>query len=209
MIEKKIGVHKFLVEFEDKTQMITTNATINSKLVKNPYFPNVCGIGCMGRIDFKKYIKLYHRWELMIDRCYNSNNCSFKNYGKRNIKISSVLICFEDYFNYMSTLENFDLLLKGNNFTYDIDRINNNEDYKEGNLRIVTRSENCLNRNNNILIKVIFPNGNVEIGNMSIMCKKYNFDHSNIRKCISGERKTHKSCKFIKMEDFSSGREEE
>lgn len=196
MVKKQIGKHFFLVEFDDGTQVVADNGNIKNGVIKNPYFPNVHGIGCVGRVKSASKHILYRIWSQMINRCYNPDSEKYKDYGCRNIKVSSTLLCFEDYMIYISNLQNYNLLKESDSFTYDIDRINNDKGYFENNLRIVTRSNNCLNRRDNVYLEICFNNGKKECGNMSVICKKYDLDVANVRKCIRGKRKSHKNCTF-------------
>lgn len=85
-----------------------------------------------------KKTKLYGRWVAMKQRCYNSNNKDYCNYGNRGIKV-----CDEWLHDY----------LKFHNWAYDngyndglsLDRINPNGNYEPSNCRWIT---NKLQQNN-------------------------------------------------------------
>src|SRR5689334_23881775 len=84
----------------------------------------------------------YRSWYYMIDRCYNSSNSQFKNYGGRGI-----IVC-GDWFKYSTFLH--DMGLKPDNKT--LDRINNDEGYNKNNCRWATYKEQANNRGTNRLI---------------------------------------------------------
>jgi hypothetical protein len=91
-----------------------------------------------------KKSRLYHIWEDMKNRCSNSNNKRYSNYGGRGISVS------EKWNNY---LEFHNWAIKNgycNNLT--IDRINVNGNYDPTNCRWSTSKEQANNRTNNIYI---------------------------------------------------------
>jgi hypothetical protein len=78
-------------------------------------------------------------------RCNNPKAKQYCDYGGKGIEFR--FRDFEDYFEYVTSLENFSIEKQ-------LDRIDNNGHYERGNLRWVTASENCKNKSNNI--KVVF-----------------------------------------------------
>lgn len=79
--------------------------------------------------------KYYTAWSDMKDRCYNKNNIGYLNYGGRGIKIQDNWIDnYELFYNHLSTLENF------NKPKFTLDRINNDGNYEEGNIRLASSS---------------------------------------------------------------------
>lgn len=93
-----------------------------------------------------KYNRLYGIYSHMIDRCHNSKNPSYKNYGERGI-----FVCDQ-------WLENVDLFMKwamenGYEDNLSIDRIDNNKGYSPDNCRWVGRTEQANNKRNNIILK--------------------------------------------------------
>ena len=77
-------------------------------------------------------------WHDMLQRCNNPKNPSYKHYGGRGIKVSykSFAVFMEDVGKRPSPL-------------YSIDRIDNNGDYKQGNVKWSTMKEQQNNRRNN------------------------------------------------------------
>lgn len=82
---------------------------------------------------------LYDIWNAMKQRCYNKNCKSYTNYGGRGIEI-----CTEWY----NAPKEFIEWALGNRYKkgLDIDRINNDNNYKPSNCRFVTASDNLRNR---------------------------------------------------------------
>ncbi|KKK76592.1 hypothetical protein LCGC14_2862090 [marine sediment metagenome] len=73
----------------------------------------------------------------MKQRCTNTEHISYKYYGARGIKC---LFTPDAFVNYVVNT------LKVDPRGLQIDRIDNDGDYEPGNIRFVTRSENCQNK---------------------------------------------------------------
>ena len=91
------------------------------------------------KIHGMKRAPLYVRWDSMMQRCYNPNHNSYKNYGARGIKVSEEFKNCKVYVEYILTLHR----AEGAN---QVDRIENDKDYERGNLRWTTTIENNLNK---------------------------------------------------------------
>ncbi len=77
----------------------------------------------------------------MKRRCENPDDPAYKWYGGRGIRV-----CFKSSDEFIDYVVNE---LKVDPRGFDIDRIDNNDDYKPGNIRFVTHKENCNNKSNN------------------------------------------------------------
>lgn len=80
---------------------------------------------------------IYGTWSSMINRCDNSNNHAYKNYGGRGITV-----CKEWRFN----VEHFYKDMGNRPFGLTLDRIDNNKGYSPGNCRWATWSEQNSNK---------------------------------------------------------------
>jgi len=189
----KIDKSHYLVEFiDDGTQVITQGGSICGKTVKNPYYPLIYNIACLGRIS--QYHFLHKRWESMIMRIYDKNCKAYKNYGGRNIDIDSELLCFENYVEYISSLNNYNDLVN-NKRKYDIDRINNDEGYKKGNIRIATHSINQRNTRSNNIIKMSKDNVIIDEDIIIRLVEKYpqyDLRQGGISFVVNGNQKSHR-----------------
>jgi len=81
---------------------------------------------------------LYGVWQSMKQRCTNENNHSWAHYGGRGIKVCDRWLDSFDYFREDVGERPFE--------GAQLDRIDNNGDYKPGNTRWVTAAENMSNR---------------------------------------------------------------
>ena len=84
--------------------------------------------------------KLYQTWADMMQRCHNPKQKSFSKYGARGITVAKEWHKFEPWFEYVSNLPYF--LEPGRS----IDRIDNSQGYKPGNIRWATQAEQHANR---------------------------------------------------------------
>lgn len=88
---------------------------------------------------------IHRTWEGMKQRCYDSNQIAYKNYGGRGVEICDLWKNdFISFYNWC--IENN--WKKGNQ----IDRINNDGNYEPENCRIVSRKYNLRNRRNTFMI---------------------------------------------------------
>ena len=92
-----------------------------------------------GFASHKKYDKLYHTWNNMKGRCYNSNNKDFPHYGARGIRICNEWLSDFMSFRDWSLSNGF-----ASNLT--IDRIDVNGNYCPQNCRWVTVAEQNRNK---------------------------------------------------------------
>lgn len=94
----------------------------------------------------QRYKNLYWAWKSMKQRCQNPRCAAYCNYGARGIKVCDEWQEFEPFLEW--ALEN------GWEHGLDIDRVDNNGDYKPGNCRWSTRRENINNRRMTMMLTV-------------------------------------------------------
>lgn len=90
---------------------------------------------------------LYPTWNLMMARCYNKNHDYYYRYGGRGILV-------QDSWHDCSTFINelVELIGVKPEGDYQLDRINNDGNYCAGNVQWSTRTDNCRNRHDTIMI---------------------------------------------------------
>ena len=91
---KKVKV-KFIKTGHEK---YTNAAAIRNGTVKDPYFPSVSLVGCIGNTTSSVNGKVkhsYHTWRGMICRCYEYSKSSQTYFGK--VEVCKDWWCFENY----------------------------------------------------------------------------------------------------------------
>lgn len=91
--------------------------------------------------------KIYYIWQKIISRCTNPDDKNYHNYGGRGITICEEWLDFQNFYDYVSTLEHFGE--KG----YSLDRIDNNGNYEPSNVRWADSKTQQRNKANNRLVE--------------------------------------------------------
>lgn len=115
----------------------------------------------------KRNSKEYNSWRAMKDRCYNTSNLKYKDYGGRGIEICNRwLESFENF------LEDMGEKPKG----YSIDRIDNNGNYTPENCRWRSSKEQSYNKRNTLIIE-----HNNELRNLSEWSQILNIPYNTLK----------------------------
>lgn len=82
---------------------------IKKGAVKDPYYPNIYGVGYIGEGEFSSRVNgiqqtSYKRWKEMLNRCYNPNCSSYINYGAKGITVCEE---WHNYQNYAKWYKNY------------------------------------------------------------------------------------------------------
>jgi hypothetical protein len=90
--------------------------------------------------QWDKYPYEYNSYNMMKQRCYNPNATEYEYYGGKGIKIEDYLLhSFENFLNYIGPKPGLE---------YTLERINNDGDYKRGNIKWATKLEQRHNQSN-------------------------------------------------------------
>lgn len=94
-------------------------------------------------LDSKRKQHAYVVWTGMKQRCFNQNSKDYKHYGGRGIAVCDEWKDnFQAFYDHVSQLPHF------GEEGYSLDRINNDGNYKPGNVRWATAKEQMNNRRN-------------------------------------------------------------
>lgn len=105
-----------IVEFQDEfhEQVKSTWNNFKKGNIKNHYAPFVCGVGIVGTkcpvtIDGKA-TKEYVSWSSMITRCFTKSFVNGENYYYKyeDVEICNEWLCYEKYYEWLHSQENFD-----------------------------------------------------------------------------------------------------
>jgi hypothetical protein len=88
--------------------------------------------------------KNWNVWQSMLQRCNNSNNKDYTNYGGRGIKVCEDWLEYINFYNWS--------MINGYCEGVSIDRVNPDGNYEPTNCRLITNKEQQNNKRNNIHI---------------------------------------------------------
>lgn len=120
------SAQNIVVEFQDKYKgkVHTDYKRFQDGAVKNPYLPNVFGVGMIGT-KYKskengKNIKEYETWHGVLERSY-SNNLKQIRPTYKNITCCDEWLLYENFYEWIHSQENFDKWLNGKRWAIDKD----------------------------------------------------------------------------------------
>lgn len=131
--------------------------------------------GCLNKETVSKQqglstTRLYRIYKLMLSRCYNKKDKSYKYYGLKGISI---------YDNWLDDFVNFYNWAMQNGYqdNLTIDRINPNGNYEPSNCKWITEKEQHYNRTDNLYFTI-----NNQKKCLAELCEKYNMPYQTVRK---------------------------
>lgn len=135
--------------------------------------------------------RIYKIWKDMKQRCYNTNNLSYKEWGGRGI-----LICDEWLYDFMTF---YDWSMNnGYKDNLTIDRIDNNKGYSPSNCRWTNAKTQSRNKRNNINITI-----NGEVHCLTDWCKILNLNHKTVSTRLSRGWSIARALNLGKVRDIS------
>lgn len=139
-----------VVEFQDerKTRVKTTYNSFKTGVVRNPYYPTVCGVGISGNkypiVKDKRPTKEYNAWIRMLNRCFDvtvkRNQPSYA-----NVTCCDEWLLFDNFYEWLHSQPNFEKWYYGKRWALDKDiLIKGNKRYSQDTCCLVPQRVNCL-----------------------------------------------------------------
>lgn len=160
-----------IVEFQDehKARVHTQYHKFSDGGVKNPYYPEVYGVGIVGnkyptRETRERMVKEYTLWCKMLSRCYDDKEKQ-KRPTYNGVTCCEEWLLYENFYEWLHSQENFDKWKNGNRWCLDKDIL------VKGN-KIYSPETCCLVSNN---VNVLFTKSDKNRGRFPIgVCKHEN-----------------------------------
>ena len=217
---KRITNHFFKIRFiKTGYESVVNLKSINSGSVKDMLYPNVHGVGYLGEdynkikeTDSELFYCLYNRWYNIINRCYNPEHKSYKDYGGKGVTVCDRWHNFSKFYKDLQKLENYDReRVMSNDLTLDKDskQVGSiNKCYSPETCIWLTRKQqqsyiDHVGKTKNQWVKFRWedPEGNTGTSTgLAIFAKEHNLNPSHIGDCIKGRCKSHKGWKFYPCE---------
>ena len=122
----------------------------------------------------------YRSWCSMIDRCTNPRTPNYQQYGGTGIKVARRWRKFENFLDDMGLRPSL---------AHSIDRFpNRSGDYRPGNCRWATRSQQCLNRKTT---RPVIRGDGKKFASIKEAAEFVNGNRRCVRDCCTGRQKTH------------------
>lgn len=126
---------------------IVSAGDIRSGTIKDPYYPSVCGVGCIGE-GMSSSDDGYNVWHDMIRRCYDKNDRNYKMYGGAGVIVCNRWLCFENFYHDLPSIPGYIHWIRDNsNYQLDKDTLQQgipkyNKIYSPETCCFITRKEN-------------------------------------------------------------------
>ncbi len=155
--------------------------------IKDPYYPRIFGVACLGMASEKDDPRAFTIWKSMIKRCYWSGDCQYHNYGGIGIKVCDRWLCFEYFLQDLPSLPGYSDWFNSTSQKYHMDKDKLQQNIPK-NLRIYSPNTCCfISREENeiLMYRENYTNkyiGVMQYGNMY----KASFYNNGIRKTMYG-----------------------
>ena len=220
------------IEFQDKykARIHTSYNACKDGEVKNPYFPNVYGVGCLGLMPDNtkpitrkngKTTKEYYLWKGMIGRCY-SEKFSERNPSYKDATVCDRWLVFANFLEDLPLIEGYELWKNNSGYALDKDlKGNGSKTYSLENCCFITIGNNSKERydrlketedkrlkelNNDKSIRVYGVNTvtgekTKVFNSIREASREMSLNDSSIGKCIKGTQKTTGGYRWYKIDD--------
>lgn len=140
-------IKDIIVEFVDEfnAQVHTQYSNFKKGNVRNPYYPNVYGVGMTGvKYLAKNHLKEWRAWQDMLRRCYSEKLIN-KRPTYQNVTCCEEWLLFENFYEWLFNQENYNKWLNGERWCVDKDiLVKGNKIYSPETCCLVSNEVNCL-----------------------------------------------------------------
>ena len=139
-----------VVEFQDeyKAKVKTSYGNFKRGIVRNPYYPTVCGVGVSGNkyhiVENKRPTREYNAWLRMLNRCFDETvKKSQPTY--KDVSMCDEWLLFDNFYEWLHCQPNFDKWYNNKRWAIDKDiLIKRNKLYSPETCCLVPQNVNCL-----------------------------------------------------------------
>lgn len=98
------------IRFDSGYETTVIIAQITKGNIRDLGQKTICEVACSGMKN-PSHHPLYYRWLNMLKRCYDKKHHHYSSYGAKGVYVEDYFLTFKNYAEYVSTLDNYDLLL--------------------------------------------------------------------------------------------------
>lgn len=149
-IVEYIDNRNIVVEFQDeyKARAKTSYGNFKRGIVRNPYYPTVCGVGISGNkypiVENKRPTREYNAWLRMLNRCFDETvKKSQPTY--KDVSMCDEWLLFDNFYEWLHSQPNFDKWYNNKRWAIDKDiLVKRNKLYSPEMCCLVPQNVNCL-----------------------------------------------------------------
>lgn len=149
-IVEYIDNRNIVVEFQDKykARVSTSYGNFKRGIVRNPYYPTVCGVGISGNkyqiVENKRPTREYNAWLRMLNRCFDKS-VKAKQPTYKDVSICEEWLLFENFYEWLHNQPNFNKWHDEQRWAVDKDIFTKrNKVYSPETCCLVPQNVNCL-----------------------------------------------------------------
>jgi hypothetical protein len=149
-IVEYIDNRNIVVEFQDeyKARVKTSYGNFKRGIVRNSYYPTVCGVGISGNkypiVKNKRPTREYNAWLRMLNRCFDETvKKSQPTY--KDVSMCDEWLLFDNFYEWLHRQQNFDKWYNNKRWAIDKDiLVKRNKIYSPETCCLVPQNVNCL-----------------------------------------------------------------
>ena len=149
-IVEYIDNRNIVVEFQDeyKSKVKTSYGNFKRGIVRNPYYPTVCGVGVSGDkypiVENNRPVKEYDICLRILYRCFDEKTKK-KQPTYKNVTCCNEWLNYENFYEWLHSQPNFEQWYNGKRWALDKDILNKgNKIYSPENCCLIPQNVNCL-----------------------------------------------------------------